>query len=163
MNVVVADTSPINYLLLIDEIEVLSLLFKQILIPDAVAAELRRSSAPAVVRRWMQSPPSWLSERTVTVSSRVYLAELDAGETEAIQLALDAGADLVLMDEVKGRAVAKQMNLAVRGTVGILIQAATSGLVDLPNVVARLERTNFYMDSTLRAAIAQFSHPRDPP
>ena len=112
MNAVIADASPINYLVLIGEIELLPLLFEQILIPSAVATELCRLSAPAVVRRWMQSPPAWLNERSVTLSSRVNHVRLDPGEAEAIQLALDIGAALILMDEVKGRTVAKQMKLS---------------------------------------------------
>lgn len=54
MTVVIADTSPINYLILIGEIGVLSRLYNQVVIPDEVAAELVDHDAPAAVRVWME-------------------------------------------------------------------------------------------------------------
>ena len=63
MTVVLADTSPLNYLVLIGEVELLSRLYSQILIPDVVAAELRDPAAPLVVRKWATQPPSWVEIR----------------------------------------------------------------------------------------------------
>ncbi len=57
--VIVADTSPLNYLLLIGEVEVLPKLYSHIMIPEAVLAELRARSAPVPVAEWITCPPRW--------------------------------------------------------------------------------------------------------
>jgi len=60
MRLVVADTSPIRYLVRIGQIELLPRLFERIFIPSVVAEELRHPSAPFAVRDWMNCPPEWL-------------------------------------------------------------------------------------------------------
>jgi hypothetical protein len=54
--VVVADTTPINYLLLIGEIRLLPALYGNVIVPLAVGSELRDPDAPEIVRRWMARP-----------------------------------------------------------------------------------------------------------
>lgn len=68
---------------------------------------------------------------------------LDAGEKAALALAAMLGADLVLMDDRGGVAVARRKGLAVTGTLGILDLAARLGLLDLGEAFARLQATNF--------------------
>jgi predicted nucleic acid-binding protein len=65
MRLVVADTSPIFYLLSTGQIELLPRLFGKVFIPDAVQEELRHPSAPTVLREWIAEPPSWLEVITV--------------------------------------------------------------------------------------------------
>ncbi len=60
MVIVVADTSPLRYLVQIDQIQLLPRLFEKILIPSVVSDELRHPSAPEVVRSWMSKKPDWL-------------------------------------------------------------------------------------------------------
>jgi predicted nucleic acid-binding protein len=57
--VVVADTSPICYLVLIGEVEILPALFEKIVVPTAVRDELAHAGAPEAVRNWMRAPPRW--------------------------------------------------------------------------------------------------------
>ena len=57
--IVVSDTSPINYLVLIGEIELLAQLFTRVLAPETVARELLHPGAPEAVRRWANQPPAW--------------------------------------------------------------------------------------------------------
>jgi predicted nucleic acid-binding protein len=104
----------------------------------------------------MQSPPAWLEERAIARPPRPEIADLDPGETEAIELALELGAAILLIDEFKGRNIAIDLMLEVRGTLGILVQAAIDGLVDLESALDRLGTTNFRMTSTLRASAMQF-------
>lgn len=59
MTVVIADTSPLNYLILIGEVDLLAGLFRKVLIPDVVVSELRDSGAPPVVAEWASHLPSW--------------------------------------------------------------------------------------------------------
>jgi len=96
MRLVVADTGPLNYLVLIDAIELLPKLFEKVFIPEAVRDELLDQDAPAVVRAWAAQPPGWLDVRVVSsaVDDPAWHA-LDIGEREALALARTLGADLV--------------------------------------------------------------------
>jgi predicted nucleic acid-binding protein len=57
---VIADTSPINYLLLIGHIDILPALFETVILPAAVREELKHPKAPAVVKNWIALPPVWV-------------------------------------------------------------------------------------------------------
>jgi predicted nucleic acid-binding protein len=84
--IVVADTSPINYLILIDEIDILAKMYGRVVIPHAVREELLRSSAPEMVRNWIGTSPAWLEVRSPVHAPDASLAALDAGERDAIIL-----------------------------------------------------------------------------
>lgn len=148
--VVVADTTPINYLLLIDEIRLLPALYGIIIVPGAVTNELRDVNAREIVTVWIAAPPEWFQEHILSTPPRPAIHDLDSGESEAIELALKLKANLVLLDEAKGREAAISLNLQVRGTVGILIEASVAGLVDLEASLDKLEATNFHMTPALR-------------
>jgi predicted nucleic acid-binding protein len=139
---VVSNTSPLNYLVLIDHQEILPVLFGHILIPEAVWHELRSPAAPQPVKAFLETWPSWLERRIVSQVPQD-LQQLDPGEQEAIALAQSVGASLVLLDEKKGRQVARDLGFAVTGTLGVLDLAARRGLVDLVDALKRLERTTF--------------------
>jgi predicted nucleic acid-binding protein len=139
---VVSDTSPLNYLALIDLSGILPALFGDVLVPDAVHRELRSPAAPAKVTAWLNSSPPWLHIRVVSeVPSE--LRSLGAGEREAIALAESVQGGLVLLDEKKARDLARRRGLAVAGTLGLLELAASRGLVDHGEALARLRQTNF--------------------
>ena len=142
--IVVSDTSPIFYLLLIGEIDLLPALFRTVLIPEAVTRELHHPGVPVPVRQWIATPPPWLqTDASRREKPPAQLAALDEGEREAIRLALRLGGDLVILDDKAARAAAEGLGLKVTGTLGILDTAARRGLVDLLAAVARLQRTNF--------------------
>lgn len=157
--IVVADTSPLNYLILIDEIDLLPTLFGRVLIPEAVASELRHTTAPSRVRNWMEQHPPWLEVHPSPSIKRVQLADLDPREREAIELALQLEIDLVLIDETEGRLQARKLQLKVKGTLGILEQAARLGKVHLPFALKKLEATNFRLSPALRDAALSRSKP----
>ena len=97
--IVVADTSPICYLLLIGHIDLLTILFSAIIIPQAVLDELNVESAPDELRVWVAELPSWIKIETVTIEqSDETLARLHRGEREAIMLAEQLEADLIVLD-----------------------------------------------------------------
>jgi len=77
--IVVADTSPINYLILIGEIEILTKIYGKVIVPLAVREELVRSTAPEAVRNWMAKLPGWLELRTPLGAPDPSLASLDPG------------------------------------------------------------------------------------
>lgn len=145
--IVVSDTSPINYLLAIGQVEVLSKLFGTIVIPSAVLLELKAPEAPEAHLRWLASLPAGFETRSATCLDSAL--DLDAGEREAICLAEELSAAAVLMDEKKGRAIARQRGLAVIGTIGLLEKAASRGLLDLETALTALQQTTFYASGEL--------------
>jgi predicted nucleic acid-binding protein len=159
MRLVVADTGPINYLVLIDAIGVLPMLFERIFIPAAVQAELTNAEAPEEVRTWIGQPPAWFEVRPnpEPINSSIEERNLDEGERAAIALARAISADLILMDDRAGVAVAQQHGLTVTGTLGVLELAARRGLVDLASVLTRLKATNFrYPPEIMDALLARW-------
>jgi predicted nucleic acid-binding protein len=143
MRVVVADTSPLFYLLSIGNIDLLPQLFGTVFVPGAVHKELCHPAASTVVRDWANHPPGWLKITAVDIVDDSAFVPLDAGERAAITLALFLSADLILIDERKGTNVALGKGFEVTGTLGVLGLAARRGLVDLAASFARLKRTNF--------------------
>ena len=93
--IIVSDTSPINYLILIGQIDLLPQLFKQIIIPQAVYSELSDSLAPLPVQTWTVDTPSWLKIQPVSQPTDEIKNLLDPGESEAIILAQELNADLL--------------------------------------------------------------------
>jgi predicted nucleic acid-binding protein len=138
MRLVVADTSPLRYLLQIDQIGLLPRLFEKVLIPSVVRDELTHPSAPEAVRNWMTSPPGWIEVSVVSTSADPSLSALDEGERAAIALGLSLEAELILMDDRRGAAVARVKGFSVAGTLGILDLAARRNMVDLADVLARM-------------------------
>ncbi len=143
MKAVVADTSPLNYLVLIGEVDVLADLYAEVLVPEIVIAELTDSEAPATVALWASSLPAWIDVRP-TPASTERLENLDEGERAAILLAeTQPSPVLLLIDDAEGLAEAERRNIAVTGTLGVLRAATLRDLVDLPAALARLRATNF--------------------
>jgi predicted nucleic acid-binding protein len=145
MSLVIADTGPVHYLVLIEEISVLPALFEHVFIPATVRDEMLDPKTPDSVRRWIEAPPAWLqlSPDPAPQPDDPGLAELDAGERAAVQLAVTLQANLVLMDDRAGVVAAKQKGLLVTGTLGVLDLAADRGLVQIEVAVQRLTATNF--------------------
>jgi len=131
MFLVVADTSPIRYLVQIDQIELLPRLFGRVLIPTVVAQELRHPSAPPGVQAWMALPPPWLEISSQTPTDDPELEQLDPGEKSAISLGIFVRAHLILIDERKGAAASAAKGLATTGTLGVLDLAAAARAGDL--------------------------------
>lgn len=147
--IVVSNTSPINYLVLIQQTELLFNLFERIMIPEAVYEELLDIEAPLAVRNWLTHPPDWLHVRAVGQESGTFVDGLDPGEQEAILLAQELGADLLLLDDTKARRAAVEKGLAITGLLGILDQAAVMNYVDLPSAIQDLRATSFWASEHL--------------
>lgn len=143
MEAIVADTTPLNYLVLIQAADILPNLYRTVLIPPAVEAELAHPSTPASVRAWISQPPRWLEVVSVKQPVDSALAHLDAGEREAISLASELQAMLLLMDERDGVTIARQRGLKVVGTLAALDLAAAHGFVNLQTMFERLRATTF--------------------
>jgi predicted nucleic acid-binding protein len=162
MIVVVADTSPLNYLIQIECQGLLPALFERVFVPTAVVNELDHAGTPPVVRAFLRQMPQWIAVRQVSSPPDSTLAVLDPGEREAIQLAKEEHADLLLMDEKVGTHLARRQGLAVIGTLGILVQAAQHGLVDIEAALARLRATDFRCTPQLFEQARQQAQKRRP-
>jgi predicted nucleic acid-binding protein len=151
--IVVADASPLNYLIQINSDELLQMLFGRVLLPVAVVEELRHPAAPSAVSAWLTRIPNWVEIRTVVSTEDVELARLDAGEREAILLAQQESADLLLIDERRGRQEAKRRGIATTGTLGVLLLAGSRKLAD-PEVALKrlLAETSFRASPELQQA-----------
>lgn len=149
--IVVADTSPINYLVLIGQINLLNQLYARILIPFAVLAELKHPLAPKAVRDWAINAPSWLE--VLNPKTSIGLGQLDQGECEAIALAAEVHADVVLIDDKAGRQEAIRRGLRVAGTLSVLDDADQAGLVTFDVAVGELRKTSFRVSPAVLSEI----------
>src|SRR6266852_4521106 len=136
--IVVADASPLNYLIQIESDNLLHELFGRVLVPAAVMEELRHPRAPVTVTSWLLQIPSWIEVRTVTAAQDEALRVLDPGEREAILLAQETRAELLLIDERRGRLEAKRRGITTTGTLGVLLAAEARGLVKAESSFQRL-------------------------
>ena len=145
MRVIVADTGPLLYLVLIGHSEILPALFEKVILPSVVRDELARMEAPDTIRDWIQAAPVWLEVRThsVSLSDDASLESLDDGEKAALALAALLAADLILMDDREGVRVARSHGFRVIGTLRILELGARRGLLNLADAFERIKRTNF--------------------
>jgi len=130
--IVVSDTSPILNLARIGRLDLLPSLYGQVLIPPAVSAELATFRGDAFEPFDSTSVP-WLILGVPADQNRVQdlCAVLDAGEAEAIVLAVERRAELLLVDERRGRRTAAGLGLRITGLLGVLAEAKRAGLVDL--------------------------------
>lgn len=149
MRVVVADTGPLHYLVLIGHIDLLPRLFQVVFVPTAVWDELLDSGAPPVVRAWAATPPAWLTVQLAPPTNDARLQALDDGERAAIALGMSLQADLILMDDRAGVVAARARGFVVTGTLGLLDHAAQRDLIDLPAAFAVLKTTNFHLRQEL--------------
>jgi predicted nucleic acid-binding protein len=151
--IVVADTGPINYLILIDEIKIVPLLYDRVFIPSRVSEELRQAGAAVTVRAWIAAPPAWLQVASPTSRGDTNLDRLDPGERDAILLAEELRADKLLIDEAPARRKASRRGFPVTGTLGVLVAGAENGFVDLGAALDRLRQTNFRISRSIWDAV----------
>jgi predicted nucleic acid-binding protein len=150
--IVVADTSPLNYLIQIDCDHLLPRLYGRIVVPSGVMRELGHVGAPAEVQAWLARVPSWIDVSAAHFLPDADLAFLGLGEREAIQLAEEQHADLLLIDERKGRSEANRRGLRTTGTLGVLLSAGELGLIDAETAYRRLlTETSFRTSAALEA------------
>jgi len=143
--IVIADTSPLNYLVLIQQQHLLPHLFGRVLIPPAVFEELTGPGTPHLVKSWLADAPPWLQVQPLRSQPDPALDYLDPGERAAIALAEELNADQILLDDIEARHEAARRRLPFVGTLGVLRRAAQLDLIDLPSTLARLQQTTFYV------------------
>ncbi len=129
--VIVSDTTAISNLYLIDKLWLLEKLYKEVIIPNSVYQELKSLKKNVDGRDIQFEITTWIKIGEVRQKDlvTVLLLSLDRGEAEAIVLAKEMNADLLIIDELKGRKYAKQLNITVIGLAGILLMAKQKQLI----------------------------------
>jgi predicted nucleic acid-binding protein len=137
-SVIVSDTTSLIVLEKLASLGLLCKLFDQILIPAVVLAELQAGSPDITVL--LEHLPCFVV-MDVPASKRLsaLLLLLDAGEANAIELATSLNLPLII-DERKGRQIAKQFGIRITGFAGLLIQANRSKFVDTGTALAMLDQ-----------------------
>ena len=153
---VVSNSTPLINFANIGQLEILQVLFGRIVIPEAVWEE--------IVVKGSNYPPSqlikdlrWISRKDIT-SRELYdilECELDKGEAEAIILAGDLKADLVLLDETEARGYAERQGLFYMGSIGVLTLAKKSGVIPKvkPLLDEMINRADFWISKNLYNAV----------
>ncbi|MBM3861848.1 MAG: DUF3368 domain-containing protein [Verrucomicrobia bacterium] len=150
--IVISDTSAIVNLAVVGRVEILRQLYGKVLIPQAVRQEIGMAD-PSVLQQTNLLNLGWIE--TVAITDRVLLAairpQLDAGEAEAVALAVQTKADFLLMDERRGRRVATDLGLHVIGLLGILLEAKHRKLLPLvkPTLDDLISRAGFWISKSL--------------
>ena len=153
---VVSDTSPLTNLAAIGRLDLLPRLFHSVLIPDAVAKEL--TACPTEVPGFVDlAANEWLVVKAVaqpSVATALSL-DLDVGEAETIALAVELGADVVLMDERRGRRLAERLGLRALGLLGVLVKAKREGVIERvePLLDALISEAGFWIGPDLRSRV----------
>lgn len=148
---VVSDTTAITHLAKIGELNILQLLYKEILIPEAVHSELSqvKRTQPGALQvlnsKWIKVVP--IKNRTVVDK---LLPHLDLGESEAIALSIELHSDVLIIDEVAGRSVAKKLGRNIIGMVGVLLEAKKKNYIKTVRpYLDNLRRTGFRLSDDL--------------
>ena len=156
--VAVSDASPVSGLALTGCLHLLRSQFTEVWIPDAVRSELERIpnlEAKASIEGAFQE--GWLRCRAVRHPRLIaaLASELDKGEAEAIALAAEMQADVVLLDEKEGRSLARRAGLQVRGVLGVLIRAKARGEISSVGAVIKAlrSRAGFFIAPDLEAEV----------
>lgn len=154
--IVVSDTSPITNLAAIGQLDLLRQICGRVIVPEAVFQELTAVGGhhPGAVAQQLD----WVETRAV--SNRVLVnalqVELDKGEAEAIALAQELAADLLLIDEHLGRAVATRLGVRIIGLLGVLIEAKHRGLIqEVKPLVDALMSLGFHIKQNLYQRVLQ--------
>lgn len=154
--IVVSDTSPITNLAAIGQLDLLQKLYQKVVIPSAVYRELTASGGGhpgAVIQSldWIEVKD--VSNRLLVTALRI---EIDEGEAEAIVLAQEMAADLLLLDERRGRLVAGRLGLRIVGLLGVLIDAKQTGLIpEIKPLLDELIRFGFRIGQELYERVLQ--------
>jgi hypothetical protein len=126
--IVVSDTSPLRALQVLTLVPVLEYLYQQVIVPPAVKRELDVDVAGLGGFPFERYP--FIRIATPSASSRLsdLRRDVDEGEAEAIALAIELRAPLLLVDDLDGREIARRLGLRTRGVLGVLVQAKESRL-----------------------------------
>ena len=157
--IVVSDTSALSALFLVGHLELLPSLYGQVVVPPAVMREILQLESQFGHDLSSLKNASWIS--VIPVSDikkvRLYQRVLDKGESEAIVLVVEIAADLLLIDEMRGRKVALSEGIPHTGVLGVLLSAKSKDLLNAirPVLDALRTETNFRVSQKLYDFVLQ--------
>lgn len=151
---VVSNTSPLRYLIATGLADLVGSPFGAVLIPRAVEGELLDPHTPPSVQHWMARRPRWIETRDVHLPQDAELiGQLHPGEAEGIQLALELRAEVLVMDERRGRQLATARGLTVIGALGMLRESYRRNLIQDPLALAARLRERVSLCARADAAL----------
>ena len=156
--IVISDTTAISTLIQVGELDLLKKLFPEVVLPKIVLDELLELKNFGVDVSFLMDS-DWLIVKETTESPTFSLLKslLDEGEASAIALAIEMDADLIIIDEKKGRKIAQTMNLQYTGLGGVLIPAKQAGIISEVRSFLDMieEKTKFHLSEKARIVILQ--------
>lgn len=154
---VVANTTPLVSLWLLDRLDLLRDLYGEALIPPAVQSEFL--AAETAVRQVALTNAPWIRTVPLEQPQRVLAyAGLDRGEAEVLALAEEQAARLVIIDERSGRRYARRLALPLTGTMGVLLLAKETGLVEaVAPLIEVLRQAGMYLGEDLTERVIQLA------
>lgn len=155
---VVSDASPLQYLHQTGLLDILRTLYGALTVPTAVANELREGAARGIDLPVLESL-GWVSVRSAKGSVPLPLiTDLGAGEREALALAVESPASLVILDDAVARRYARLLGVRFTGTLGVLLKAKEARVLPaLGPVLDRLQALRFWVDRATRDAVLRLA------
>ncbi|WP_457641817.1 DUF3368 domain-containing protein [Persephonella sp.] len=148
---VVSNTTPLLSFIKLNRLDILQEIYQRIYIPEAVYKEIETGKGKYYKDI---SKENWIIIKKVKNKNLVekYTEFIDIGEVEAIALSLEIKANLLLIDDRKGRTIAEKENINITGTVGILIKAKKLGIIKeiKPYIYELIEKGNFYSETFIK-------------
>lgn len=155
---VISNTSPITNLAGIGQLDFLRQLYGTVTIPQAVYKEMVGLSRTVPGTLEVQTL-RWITAQPVTDLNQIETlrAILDQGEAEAIVLAMELNAELLIIDERPGRAIARQYSLNITGVLGVLLEAKRQGVIFAvkPLMDQLINQVEFWVDRQLYKTVLQ--------
>ncbi|MBX3295245.1 MAG: DUF3368 domain-containing protein [Acidobacteria bacterium] len=151
--IIISDTTPLHYLILIDEVRILPSLLGKVVIPTEVFGELTALKTPQKIKDYLRIVPDWLLVRKPISVIDEELNEIDPGERAAILLAEELAADGILIDDLAGRRIASARGLRVIGTLGLIEAAGERGLLNVDETLDRIIKAGFFVSRALELQI----------
>jgi len=144
--IIISDTSSLIALTNIGELEILKGVYEEVVITPEIAEEYGLET------------PDWIRIERVNDKQKFKLLnlELDEGESSGIALALENESSLLIVDEKKGRGIAKKLGIKITGILGVMIRAKETGVVEkIKPLIDKLEKVDFRMSARLKSQILE--------
>ena len=146
---IVADAGPLNFLIRIEQVEILPHMFFKLFLPHEVRLELSHIMTPRVVTEWVTAPPEWVVLGR-PVSHMVAIGSLHSGELSAMHHAGQMRGSWLLIDDRRAKNEALRRGIRTIGTLAALYRAGTSGMLDFEQVLDKLTGLDFRVSKGLR-------------
>ena len=153
----VSNSTPLIHLAKIGRLELLREFFGEVLIPEAVYRECVIEGKGSEDAKLIENAV-WIRVERIRDErlKRSLMIELDEGESEAIVLAIEKGAGILLMDDYDGREIARALGLKTTGTIGILLRAKFEGKIEsIKDELDKLKETGFWLSEELYERILE--------